>query len=88
MLLRGAKIGLYGEVYAKVGQADLVINLRHRVIFLQFVRAEDENDIDNARKIGEKQIEDNKDIRQYEDNTKVMTKVVLVINALRHEIVL
>ena len=79
MLLRGAGIISYTEVHTHKGRADLVIQLKNRIIVLEFKFAKNKFEVDKKMNEGHTQIADREYAKSYgaEKNFEILTAVLV-----------
>ncbi len=79
MLLRGAGIISYAEVHTYKGRADLVIQLKSRIIVLEFKFAKNKFEVEKKISEGQTQIADREYAKSYgaEKNFEILTAVLV-----------
>ena len=73
MLLRGAGIISYAEVHTYKGRADLVIQLKNRIIVLEFKFAKNKSEVEKKMSEGQTQISDREYAKSYRADTNFET---------------
>ena len=88
MLLQGSVIDVLAEVHSNKGRSDIIILHPNRIVIFEFKCAKTSKGVPGARKKGEEQIITQNYNKQYEHDTRPLTKAVLIINLQKREIVL